>query len=201
MINSSDQLSKSIRLSLDEVCPERWTKTIFIDDYINHALNVTQIYHLEIHAKIFTDKLMEILHLLPEVNTLKIYSLPILQQGDLSDEEIEFLCVLLPKNQITKICFENMKDMDELYMLALICSRINHLQIKCVNYIHAELLTGLILTQIKSVSNSSLRLLCFSIPEAHDEMIEKLEKMIDVENLRFDFVIKHVMDKIYIQWK
>jgi len=91
--------------------------------------------------------------------------------------------------------------MDELYMLALICSRINHLQIKCVNYMHAELLTGLILTQIKSISNSSLRLLCFSISEAHDEMIEKLEKMIDVENLRFDFVIKHLMDKIYLQWK
>ncbi|CAF3611737.1 unnamed protein product [Rotaria sp. Silwood1] len=66
---------------------------------------------------------------------------------------------------------------------------------------HAELLTGLILTQIKSVSNSLLRLLCFCVPEAHDDMIEKLENMIDVENLRFDFIIKHVMDKIYLQWK
>ncbi|CAF2519258.1 unnamed protein product [Rotaria sp. Silwood2] len=201
MINSSDQLSKSIRLSLDEICPERWTKTIFINDYINYALTVTKIYQLEIHAKIFSDKLMEILHLLPEVNTLKIFSLPILQLGDLSEEEIEFLCFLSNKNQITKICFENMKDMDELYMLSLICSRINHLQIKCVNYMHAELLTGLILTQIKSVSNSLLRLLCFCVPEAHDDMIEKLEKMLNVENLRFDFMIKHVMDKIYLQWK
>ncbi|CAF1363935.1 unnamed protein product [Rotaria sordida] len=201
MINSSDQLSKSIRLSLDEVRPEQWTKTIFIDDYINHILTVTQIYHLEIHVKIFTDKLMEILHLLSEIKTLKIYSLPILQQGDLSEEEIEFLCVLLPKNQITKICFQHMKDMDELYMLTLICSRINHLQIKCIDYMHAELLTGLILTQIKGISKSSLRLLCFSIPEAHDEMCEKLEKMIDIENLHFDFMIKHVMDKIYLQWK
>ncbi|CAF4158748.1 unnamed protein product, partial [Rotaria sordida] len=55
--------------------------------------------------------------------------------------------------------------------------------------------------EIKGVSNSLLRLLCFSIPEAHDEMIEKLEKMIDRENFRFDFIIKHVMDKIYLQWK
>ncbi|CAF4875303.1 unnamed protein product, partial [Rotaria sp. Silwood2] len=85
MINSSDQLSKSIRLSLDEICPERWTKTIFINDYINYALTVTKIYQLEIHAKIFSDKLMEILHLLPEVNTLKIFSLPILELGDLSE--------------------------------------------------------------------------------------------------------------------
>ncbi|CAF1337297.1 unnamed protein product [Rotaria sordida] len=201
MINTSDQLSKSIRLSLDEVCPEQWTKTIFINDYINHALALTQIYHLEIYAKIFTDKLMEILRLLPGVTTLKIYSLSVLQQGDLSDDEIEFLCILLPKNQIKKICFDHMKNMNEVYMLTLICSRINHLQIKCINYMHAQLLTGLILTEIKNVSNSLLRLLCFSIPEAHDEMIEKLEKMIDDKNLRFDFTIKHVMDTIYLQWK
>ncbi|CAF3964278.1 unnamed protein product [Rotaria sordida] len=201
MINSSDQLSKSIRLSLDDVCPEQWTKTIFINDYINHVLTLTQIYHLEIHKKIFTDKLMEILRLLPGITTLKIYSLSVLQQGDLSDDEIEFLCILLPKNQIKKICFDHMKNMNEVYMLTLICSRINHLQIKCINYMHAQLLTGLILTEIKNVSNSLLRLLCFSIPEAHDEMIEKLEKMIDDKNLRFDFTIKHVMDKIFLQWK
>ncbi|CAF4174433.1 unnamed protein product [Rotaria sordida] len=79
MINFSNQLSKSIRLSLDEVCPEQWLKTIFIDDFINHALTITQIYHLEIHTKIFSSKLMEILHLLPEVNTLKLFSLSILQ--------------------------------------------------------------------------------------------------------------------------
>ena len=57
---------------------------------------------------------MEILHLLYEVNRFKIFSLLILQQGDLSEEEIEFVCVLLPENQIRKICFENMKDADEL---------------------------------------------------------------------------------------
>ncbi|CAF4076208.1 unnamed protein product [Rotaria sordida] len=201
MINFSHELSKSIRLSLDNLCPEQWTKTIYFNDYINHVLSLTQIYHLEIHAKIFCNKLMEILHLLPDIITLKIFSLPILQQGNLSDDEIEFLCILLPKNQIQKICFENMEDMDEVYMLLLICSRINHLQIQCVDYMHAELLTKVILTQIKDVSNSLLRFLCFSIPEAHHEMIEKLEIMIDRENLRFDFIIKHVMDKIYLQWK
>ncbi|CAF4217004.1 unnamed protein product [Rotaria sp. Silwood2] len=201
MINSSDDLSKSIRLRLDDLCPEKWTKTIYLNDYINYALTLTQIHHLEIHAKICCDKLMEILHLLPDIITLKIFSLTILKQGNLSNDEIGFLCILLPKNQIQKIYFENMEDVDELYMLLLICSRINHLQIQCINYTHAELLMELILTEIKGVSNSLLRLLCFSIPEAHDEMIEKFEKMIDRENLRFDFIIKHVMDKIYLKWK
>ncbi|CAF4687128.1 unnamed protein product [Rotaria sp. Silwood1] len=176
-------------------------KAIYLNDCINHALTLTRIYHLEIHAKIFCDKLMEILHLLPDVITIKFFSLSILQQGDLSDDAIEFLCIVLPKNQIRKICFGNMEDMAELYMLLLICSRINHLQIQRIDYMHAELLTGLVLTEIERAFNSLLRLLCFSIPEAHDEMIEKLERKIDRENLRFDFIIKHVMDKIYLQWK
>ncbi|CAF1093101.1 unnamed protein product [Rotaria sordida] len=200
IINSSGELSKSIRLRLDEVCPEQWTKTIYLNDYINHVLCLTHIYHLEIRAKIFCDKLMEILHLLPDVITLKIYSLSILKRENLSKDEIEFLYILLPKNQIQKISFGNMKDTDELYMLILICSRINHLHIECINYMHAEWLIELILTEIKVVSNSLLRLLCFSIPEANDEMCEKLQEMIDRENLRFDFIIKHVMNKIYLQW-
>ncbi|CAF4351716.1 unnamed protein product, partial [Rotaria sordida] len=69
MINFSHELSKSIRLSLDNLCPEQWTKTIYFNDYINHVLSLTQIYHLEIHAKIFCNKLMEILHLLPDIIT------------------------------------------------------------------------------------------------------------------------------------
>ncbi|CAF3997757.1 unnamed protein product [Rotaria sp. Silwood1] len=154
MMNSSDELSKSIRLRLDDLCPEQWTKTIHLNDYIHHALTLTQIYHLEIQEKV----------------------------SYFSEDEIEFLCIVLPKNQIQKICFESMENADELYMLLLICSRINHLQIECMNYMYADLLTELILTEIKGVSNSLLRLLCFSISEAHDEMIETLEEMIDRKN-------------------
>ncbi|CAF2147908.1 unnamed protein product, partial [Rotaria magnacalcarata] len=139
MINASDQLSKSIRLSLDETCPEQWTKTIFIEDYIRHALNLTQIYHLEINAQIVSGKLMKILRLLPEVNTLKISSLSISQPESLFNEDIEFLDFLSNEKQIIKICFKNMKDMNQIQMLALICSHVSHLEINCINYKHAEL--------------------------------------------------------------
>jgi hypothetical protein len=201
MKNSFDQLSKSTRLTIDNACPEQWTKTKSLSDYINHALTVTQIYHLTLPIKILSGALSEILRLLPGVNSLKIYSLPVSQLGSLSKEELEFLCFLSTKNQITKIYLQNMDKKEELYMLAFICPRINHLQIKCVNYMHAELLTGLILTQIKSEAIYSLRLLSFHVPEADDEMVQKLENMINLENLRLDFVIKRVIDKIYLHWK
>ena len=186
-MNSTDQLLKSTQLTLDRVESEEAMDTILINDCINHALRVTQIYHIETYLPLVCDKLIEILHLLPEVKSLCFYSLLIEQ------EEIECLAFLLTETKIKK--------MKELYMIALVCSSINHLDIQCINYEHVQGLTGLILSQIKSETSSSLRLVCFSLQEAHDEMVEKLEKMIDENNLRFDFVIKRVKNKIYIEWK
>jgi hypothetical protein len=94
-----------------------------------------------------------------------------------------------------------MNEIEQLYMLLLICPRINYLQINCIDYQHAELLAGLILTEMKTESNYSLRLLCFYVAPADDDMVQKLEKMIHVENLLVDFVIKHVHNNIYLQWK
>jgi hypothetical protein len=201
MINSSDQLSKSIQLNIHDPCPERWTKTILINEFINHALRVTHIYDLKIQSRISSEKLNEILRLLPNVNSLEIYSLQVSEPDDLSDEEIEFLCFLSTKNQIKKLCLRSMTDIKEFYMLALICPLINHLQIKCVNYMHAQSLTGLIVSQINIKSSHSLRSLCFSIRAADDNMVEKLKQMIVEHNLRFDFMIRHEMNKIYLEWK
>jgi len=199
--HSFDQLSKAIQLIIDDGCPERWSKSIFIDTYINHALTLTRIYHLEIQTKIDIGKLNEILYLLPDVHSLKLSSLSISKAGCISQEEVEFLSFLSPKNQIKKICFQNMNEIEQLYMLLLICPRINHLQINCIDYQHAELLAGLILTEMKTEPNYSLRLLCFYVAAADDDMVQKLEKMIHVENLLVNFVIKHVHNNIYLQWK
>ncbi|CAF1665694.1 unnamed protein product [Rotaria sp. Silwood1] len=94
-----------------------------------------------------------------------------LQRRWILDIEFEF------EDIIYSIHPHYMENADELYMLLLICSRINHLQIECMNYMYADLLT-----EIKGVSNSLLRLLCLAISEAHDEMIETLEEMIDRKN-------------------
>jgi hypothetical protein len=61
-------MSKSTQLILDDGCPERWTKSIFMNTFINHAVAVTQIYHLEAPIGISISKLNEVLRLLPEVN-------------------------------------------------------------------------------------------------------------------------------------
>jgi hypothetical protein len=47
---------------------------------------------------------------------------------------------------------------------------------------------------------SKLQLLCFHVPVADDQMIEQLNKMIDKEKLLFDYLIKRVLDFVYLQW-
>jgi hypothetical protein len=49
--------------------------------------------------------------------------------------------------------------------------------------------------------NHQLGLLCFRVPVADDEMVRKLEKMINSEKLIRDFTIERILDDIYLQWK
>ncbi|CAF0919740.1 unnamed protein product [Rotaria sordida] len=94
-----------------------------------------------------------------------------------------------------------MNEIEEIYLLMLAFLHINYLQIKCVNYMEAELLVKFILTLMKNESYHLIRLLCFSIPTADDKMVRKLEAIIIVKNLLWNCTIQRVVDNIYLYWK
>ncbi|CAF0840070.1 unnamed protein product [Adineta steineri] len=195
-----DKLSKSIRLIIDNPYLEKWYRPIFLNQSINHALTVTQIYHLEIRTQLSIIILNEILHMLPEVNSLKISSLCASRVGYLTEEELDFSSFLSTKTQIRKIYLENITTMEEICVLNLICSSINHLQIDCIDYMHANILIRIILSEIRMKPDHSLRLLCVSVPSANDHMVKELEKLIVILDL-VDFMVERVMDNIYLKWK
>ncbi|CAF3419829.1 unnamed protein product, partial [Rotaria sp. Silwood2] len=201
IINSSDQLSKFIRLILVNASSEQWSTSLTLNKYINHALTVTHIHHIEIQEHIFIGTLREILYLLPELDSLEIFSLSFSQSTCLSREEIEDLLFLSTKNRITKLCLERISLIEEVYFLIEIFPHINHLQINLIHSMDIELFVRLVLMQIMIKSNHPLRLLCFCVAAADDEMVQKLEKMINIENLLVDFIVKRVMNEIYLQWK
>lgn len=139
--------------------------------------------------------------LLPDVTSLKIWSLSVAQTDYLSEEEVEFLSFQSTKRQITKIYLQKMTKIEDVYMLYLICPRINYLEINCIDYEALEAMVGLILTAIKNHSNSILQSLCLCIATADDDMIKSLEKFIHVQNLRADFTIKYEQAKICLELK
>lgn len=198
---SFEQLSKSRQLILADVSPEIWYQTLTIHDYINYILPVMQIDHLYIQGQIFIVKLGEILCLLPELDSLKLYTISFSYPRSVTDEELSAVYYLTNKNKITKVCLGKICQIEEAYIFIALCPLIQQLQIDCLYEIDVELFVRSLLIEIKNRSIQTLRLLCFRVSTADDDMIQKLEKMIKSENLLFDFTIKRVMDKIYVQWK
>lgn len=187
-----NQYSKSTRLIIADVSPEKWFKTLSIDQYINHILTVTKIYHLEIQDEISFNKLSQILCLLPELDSLHIGSVSFSKPKSLSKAT---------QNQITKVCLDDLNLIEEIDIFMDLFGRMNHLQINSMDYTSIELILRFISLKMMNKSDHSLRLLCFCVAIADDQMVKNIEKIISFEKLILDFNVKRVMDKIYVRWK
>ncbi len=106
-------------------------------------------------AKIFITSyiLIEIIYKLSGLDTLKISSF-ILSQ--LNEKDLRFIS---KKNKITKVYLEKMNQIEEVYFLIKLCSRMTYLKINVMN---VELFVKNILMKIKNDSNQYLRSLCVS---------------------------------------
>ncbi|CAF2946029.1 unnamed protein product [Rotaria sp. Silwood2] len=89
--NSIPDLTKFTRLTLTYILPDSLHESVIVD--IKRVLTIAQVYHLEIpEENIFIGALIEALNLVPELNTLKIYSLSLYEPRNLSFEEYMILC-------------------------------------------------------------------------------------------------------------
>ena len=82
----------------------------------------------------------------------------------------------------------------------LSCSHFNHLHLHCKDSEHAQSLTGLILTQLRSKFETKLRLLSFTMPNINNNMKEYLTDFIKENQLLDDFIVEQIKDHVYIKW-
>ncbi|CAF2860123.1 unnamed protein product [Rotaria sp. Silwood2] len=168
---------------------------------ISHISTVADIYHLEINEEIFTDTLMEILVLLPELDSLQISSLLYSNPIYMNNKDINVLSLLSSQNQITKVYLKKITKMEEIDFLIELCPRMTYLKVEFLHHINIQLFVRVILTKINMKFNHQLRLLCSCVKVADNDIIEKLNRMINAENLLTDYTIKRIVDDIYLQWK
>jgi hypothetical protein len=168
---------------------------------IIHILTVVQIYHLSIFDNIFAGRLCEVLFSFVELDSLQIWSLSLSQPRCLSEREAFVFALISKKNQIKKVNLEKMTDIEEVNFLIELCPRMTYLKVNCIKNIDVELFVRSVLMKIMNKCNHQLGLLCFRVPVADDEMVRKLEKMINSEKLIRDFTIERILDDIYLQWK
>ena len=197
----SEQNDTSSILTINDTYFEGYRELLF--ENIILVTTITSIYHLEFcQPKISVRILMKIVYLLPDVDSLKLWSLSSLsKRKSLSWKEIQFLDYIKKKNKITKIYLEFMNKLEESLALIDLFPRMKYLQIGSMNDLDIRLFLQTILKKILHRSNHHLRSLCFCMSKADDQMVTKIQKLIDVEKLIFDYTIKRICDKIYLKWK
>ncbi|CAF3398531.1 unnamed protein product, partial [Rotaria sp. Silwood2] len=178
------------------------------DEYLNllleeivWATTVASIYHLNFfpNAEIFIGVLLEIINVLPDLDSLKIWSLTLIQSTCLSLDDLENIYYVSRRNKITKVYLEMMIKFEEALFLIDVFPRMKYFRIGCSSIINIELFLSIILMKISTKSNHNLCLLAFSISTADDEMMKNLQKMIKSKKLIFNYTMTRLFDTIYLQ--
>jgi len=157
--------------------------------HIRFILTVAQIYHLKIPEKaIFIGVLIVLMNLLPELNTLKIHSSKLHEPRKLNDEELRIFCSIKCTNKITKLYLEKIINLEEFSYFLILLPYMIYLKVDYINHMDIYSVLRNIVENINYDCNNYRRLLCFHVPTADDEMIKKLDKMINDEKLSFDYI-------------
>ncbi|CAF2706984.1 unnamed protein product [Rotaria sp. Silwood2] len=153
-----------------------------------HVLTIAQIYHLKItEENVYVGALIEAVSLLPEFTTLKIHSLSLHKSILLNSEEV--------------ITHFSMNEIEEISFFLNVCPYLEYLKMDYIKQMDLKFVLQYILEKIKHDCNEYLHLLCFRVPTADNETIEKLKRMINFEKLLWNYTIKHVADNLYLEWQ
>ena len=169
--------------------------------YVKRVLYITQIYHLDIRQHISIERLMQIIHLLPDLITLKMTSLSFYRSIILCGQVFPTTCSIEHARQIKNVYMEKTKTIEEIYFLITFCPHMEYLNVECIKDMNIELFIRDILNKIDNNHHEHLRLLCIYDVKADDEMIKRLNKMIDDEKLLLNYTIHRERYNIYLQWK
>ncbi|CAF0981059.1 unnamed protein product [Adineta steineri] len=200
IINCSTDLFKFNPLILNTTSWDVFSESINMK--IQRSLTLVQIYHLSIpEVDVIVNELLQILDALPDLISIKIFSLSLAQPKDLYKTRFDVSYSTKKTNKITKFCLDSITDMEEVYVVMKLCPYIVYLKIDWITDINEELFVEDFFKKINEEFNNQLRLLCFNIEAADDKTIEKLERLIHLKKLCLDYTIKREVDHIFLQWK
>ncbi|CAF3361724.1 unnamed protein product [Rotaria sp. Silwood2] len=169
---------------------------------IERVLTITKIYHLEIlENKISIPALIQVVNLLPDITTLKIHSLSTDETTELTLKELLILCSIKQTIKITKVYLEEIDDVKELDFLFTLCPYMEYFNVRCINMMDVQSFLRTIFKKIKQNNNNHLRLLCFPVRTADEQIVENIERMINYEKLLSNFTVKRTPDTAYLRWE
>lgn len=193
-----------VQLTIDSYVTEIWNLSYI--DTMKPFLLGAPFTHLNLQCSDTPiDLLIEIVHLLPHLRSLEISSLPLVEVNNLSAEETDMLLLVSITNEITRVKLDDLTAIEQVHFLMNLCPRMRCLELGFVNENDLERLLIFI-----SMNNTTyipfLCCLCLSARVGHENVIRKLNNIIDFESLFYsdrafrDYSIRRVGDKIFLTW-
>jgi hypothetical protein len=173
---------------------------LFADNTISlfALLRITRLDVL--YTGIFIGTLIDLMNHLPNLDSMRILSLLLLQPRCLTVEEVNTFRLVSNNNKITKVNIQWTTDLAQIQFLIDLCRSMRYLEITCsVNVDLKVLIRFILIKDLKYIPH--LCILCLHIPKETHRMVEELQEMINFERLRRDYTIKHLRDTIYLSWK
>lgn len=171
----------------------------FEDKFIS-LLRAIQITSLSISrtSNIFPDNLIDIIDLLPNLDTLKISYLLIRDSIELSTEKADKLQQISVNNKISRV-WQRMQ-FTLLNFLINLCPHMEQLELDNVKEKNLTKILQTILMK-RSTHIPDLYSVCFNINNANDEILDHVKQIIDAEKLLLNYNIKRKGYGIFLQWK
>jgi hypothetical protein len=169
-------------------------------DIVGPILLTIQITHLNItRSTIFVGTLISLVKYLPNIESLIISCLVMMNPRCLSVEESRTLRLISNNNKIIKVNLQRMSDLAQVQLLLDLCPHMEYLKVNCTNDIsHERFVRFILMKDIKYIHNLSS--LCLNVPPTNEDIVDKCKKMIDLEQLCHNYIIKQIDNQIYLQW-
>lgn len=144
--------------------------------------------------------LVRILHLLPNLDSLQISMLPLLQPNYLFDDNDENNCFITSlKNKITKVNLDKITDMEQTHFILRLFPFIKYLQMDISGDFDLEKFRRFILIK-SSTYIPDLCSLCLTVLHADNKIVDQLQTLIKSEKLLTNYMIKRICNHILFKW-
>jgi hypothetical protein len=194
--NSSIQFRPPIYLFLINPSPVEWS--IPFMDKISPILLAIQFTSLFVSfSDLSIRTLVKIIGLLPNLDSLRVFTLSLHPFSSLSIEDAESLRLVSISNKITRVWQALTFELTD--FLIDLCPRMEHFELNWIKNTDLDRLVRIIL--MKTTTHiPKLHSLCINSNKANDEKVHELQKMIDSEKLLSDYTIKCSGDYISLRW-
>jgi len=143
---------------------------------------------------------IRMIHLLPNLDSLEVLSLPNIQSNWLSNNYGSMHQFSTPiDNKITNVNLKKIINIEQVHFFLYLCPRVQYFQVNIPKHMDYKMLGRFNLIQAKTY-NIYLRFLSLCIKNANEDMIHNLQKLIDSEKLLSNYMIKRFGNYICLKW-